>query len=386
MYNAISGDNFNELALNAYATILDDGRPQWSRNGNVRCINNAVLNLKYPQNRHLYLEGRKSNIIAQIAETFWVMAGDDRVSPYLDFFLPRAPDYSDDGIIWRGAYGPRLYMYEQLQEAIEVFKTDGLTTRQSVIQILLPELDAKNQLVDSNCEDLKSTKDRPCNNEIIFFCIPEEDGSYSLNMNVMQRSGDAIWGALNINVFEWTFLQELVANTLDSQHEETITLGEYTHFVSNLHIYDNTGSQAVAALEAVGADGIDAGCLETHKKYHELITTMNYAPLIATGDVDNDRAFFEKLVSIFSNLIADDDELVDVVLYCSKLHELFNYSGVPIADNIMWNYAVAVFSYILQKKEAVCVEHKYIWGATNNPILYDFELALRASSFYKLIN
>lgn len=250
MFTAIYGDSFNQLALNTYETVLD-GRVQASRNGNITCVNNAILNLTKPWNRHLYLEGRKSNIIAQIAETFWVMAGDDRVDPYLSFFLPRAIDYSDNGETWRGAYGPRLYMYDQLQEAVDVFKTDGLTTRQSVIQILLPEYDAKSELLDG-CTGgfpISKTKDRPCNNELVFFCVPKEDGSWALNMNVFQRSGDAIWGALNINVFEWTFLMELMVNNLNAQHEETIVMGEYTHFVSNLHIYDSTASQAKNVVE-----------------------------------------------------------------------------------------------------------------------------------------
>ena len=377
MFTPISGCSFNQLALNTYETVLD-GRVQPSRNGDITCVNNAVLNLTKPQNRHLYLEGRKSNIIAQMAETFWVMAGDDRVNPFLSFYLPRAADYSDDGHCWRGAYGPRLYIHNQLQEALEVFTTDGLTTRQSVVQILLPELDAKENLLSGTItgDKIEKTKDRPCNNELVFFCVPNEDGTYSLNLNVFQRSGDAIWGALNINVFEWTFLMELFVNNLNAQHEETIVLGEYTHFVTNLHIYDKTASQAKAVVQNAQEGILPGGWVNNDGK------------LIATGDVDSDRRFFMELVKQLSKLI-DDGESVDDLATCTfyeeNIEEVFSDFGIPIEDNLLWEYALAVLYHTLHKKGA---SKENITGGVEpefNPNHKDFDDCLRHSSFFKLI-
>ncbi len=377
MFTPISGSSFNQLARNTYATVLD-GRVQGSRNGDITCVNNAILNLTKPQNRHLYLEGRKSNIIAQIAETFWVMAGDDRVNPFLSFYLPRAGDYSDDGHCWRGAYGPRLYVYNQLQEALDVFTTDGLTTRQSIIQILLPEFDAKENLLSGTIsgDKIEKTKDRPCNNELVFFCVPNEDGTYSLNLNVFQRSGDAIWGALNINVFEWTFLMELFVNNLNARHEETIVLGEYTHFVTNLHIYDNTASQGKAVVQNAHEGILPGGWINNEGK------------LIATGNIDDDRQFFMELVKELSKLI-DDDESVDDMGTCSfyedKIEEVFNGFGIPIEDNLLWEYALAVLYHTLHKKGAS--KESITGGVTPefDPNHKDFDDCLRHSSFFKLL-
>jgi thymidylate synthase len=393
MYTAINGNNFNELALNVYKDVLTNGRVQPSRNGDIHCINNAVLNLKNPASRHLYLEGRNSNPISQIAETFWVMAGDDRIDPYLSFFLPRAKDYSDDGVTWRGAYGPRLYMYDQLQEAVNVFVNDGWETRHSVIQILLPELDSKvgMEIIAYDCKntgqvnkgnDECTTKDRPCNNEIVMFMTPNEDGTYSLNLNIFQRSGDAIWGALNINVFEWTFLQELVANTLNQRMDETVVLGEYTHFVTNLHIYDSTASQAKNAIDYQHGGLMSEWDTQLGKlNLHDIAVVLNHGKLIATNDVDTDREFFALLVELYTTMINDEKVTDYMGGYYTSLNNIFISCGVPSnnTNNLLWEYAIAVFAYILQKNGFDFDDVETI----NNPKHKDFDQCLDASKFVK---
>lgn len=369
MFTAIHGNNFNELAYNTYKTVLG-GRTQPSRNGDIYCVNNAILNLKDPASRHLYLEGRNSHIIAQIAETFWVMAGDDRINPFLSFFLPRAKDYSDDGVTWRGAYGPRMYMYNQLQEAVDVFIKQGWETRHSLIQILLPELDSKNNLVDNEGNSIDSTKDRPCNNELTFFMTPNEDGTYGLNMNVFQRSGDAIWGALNINVFEWTFLQELMVDLLEQEMDETVVLGEYTHFVTNLHVYESTASQAVNAVELnEGKTFIQAG-----------------TKLTGSYGVNQNKNFFKELVELLTEAIELNEEdyftSIHAVLFLQLL-ELFDKYDIKTDGNTLFAYADVTLAHILVKK----FDQEDISGAclelTDD--MTDLENCLRANKFFKLL-
>lgn len=370
MFTPISGHTVNHLAISAYEQLLT-AREQPSRNGPIKCINNAVLNLSDPRSRHLSLEGRKSNIFAQIAETLWVMAGDDKIDPLLSFFLPRAKDFSDDGKTWRGAYGKRLYMYNQLQEAVEVFKTDGIHTRQSVVQILLPELDSKQAIKELGTGDENGkTKDRPCNNELVFFATPNEDGSYNLNCNVFQRSGDAIWGALNINVFEWSFLQELMATNVANATGETVHVGEYTHFVTNLHLYDFTESQAAAAVE------------NWTMKEHSPVDGINFQRLIATGSADGDRAFFKELVDFLGlgcemihgeYMDGNGDGFYDPMV---ELTHLFERHNVPVSDdNLLWLYAVVVVAYIATKLG----ETGFVVELSDS----DFARAVKDSSFRK---
>jgi thymidylate synthase len=102
--NLISGNSVSDTVLQAFNEIYNNGHRQESRNGGCSSIFDTTFEVLNPRSRHLHLEGRKSNMFALIAETFWVLAGDDRVDPYLSFFIPRAPQYSDDGKVWHACF------------------------------------------------------------------------------------------------------------------------------------------------------------------------------------------------------------------------------------------------------------------------------------------
>lgn len=358
MYNIVTGDTVNELTVNAYQLILDEGRESESRNGKVRCLNNVVLNLTDPRNRHLHLEGRKSNIAAQIAETFWVLGGLDQIDPVLSFFLPRAKDYSDNGKTWRGAYGPRLYRHNQLFDALDTFIINGVDSRQSVIQIFLPEL-------DSRAANPNGTKDLPCNNELVFFCdYDKETGNPRLNLNVFQRSGDALWGALNINVFEWTVLQEMALNYLNEHIDEEIVMGGYTHFVTNLHLYDATCAQAVDAC------AIDQG---------DRLYVPNGASLTCTNRLITDRAFYQTIHGIYQTIIEYDGETPSIKEGIKSIAEVFMLYGVQTDGNLLFDYAMICLYYIYQKKGWLDVDAKQCILSDS----IDLKECLELSSFVK---
>lgn len=106
-------------------------------------LNNAIIELSNPRARHVQLHGRKNNIFATVAETFWVMAGMDVLDPYMSTYLPRAKDYSDDGVTWYGAYGVRMHEHDQVQSVINTFKNEGLDTRRAVLSIYHADKDAE---------------------------------------------------------------------------------------------------------------------------------------------------------------------------------------------------------------------------------------------------
>jgi hypothetical protein len=109
--------------------------------------------------RHLSLAGRKSNIFQLVGETIWVLSGSGKVTGYLETLMPRAPQYSDDGVVWRAAYGPRLFAYNQLTDVIKFFERDGKMTRRAVVSIFFPEYDTFTQLEK---EGLSDSKDFSC--------------------------------------------------------------------------------------------------------------------------------------------------------------------------------------------------------------------------------
>jgi thymidylate synthase len=330
MITTFKGKGINELVFNVLDETIMHGCRTSSRNsgalGDCSVVYNAFSSIENPRSRHLNLVGRKNNIFATIAETFWVFAGDDRVDPYLSFFLPRAMDFSDDGISWRGAYGPRLYEYNQLDDVIDQFRNEGIFTRRAVLYIGAPELDTKQSL--SDIYDLESTKDRPCNAMCDFFITPDK----KLHMNVKSRSGDILWGFGSINIFEWTFLQEFMLQELKREIDPELTLGTYNHHVTNLHLYDKTGQQGYAVLENKLNQRLG---LETNSNLKFPMTTTKL------------KKMFSLLLSIWSEAIETGSTDYNKL----RLHigSAFDVYIVEQSDNLLWDYAQLVSAYICAK-------------------------------------
>lgn len=175
-----------------------------------------TVTLLEPWMRYPLLPQRRASLPAQIAETMWILAGRNDVK-WLSHYLPRAPEFSDDGKVWRGGYGPRLrglHGVDQLKHVVDLLREDPLS-RRAVIQIYDAEVDSK------------PGKDIPCNDFITF-----QSRLGVLNMHVFVRSNDLVWGWSGINAFEWSVLQEVVASILG------IGVGDLTFSISSLHLYD----------------------------------------------------------------------------------------------------------------------------------------------------
>jgi hypothetical protein len=146
----------------------------------------------------------------------WVVGGRDDVA-FLERYLPRAPEYSDDGLIWRGAYGPRLRDWSGVDQVDEIRK----------LLLTHPESRRAVAVLFDPARDYQQTKDVPCNNWLHFL---QRKGQ--LDMNVTIRSNDILWGFSGINTFEWSVLHEMMAFWLG------LDVGQVTFFISSLHLYD----------------------------------------------------------------------------------------------------------------------------------------------------
>lgn len=173
--------------------------------------------MEKPNERVVLIPFRANNIFATVAETFWVIAGKDDMA-FLSYYLPRAIEFSDDGKVWRAAYGPRIRSWagrvDQVKEVLKVLREKD--TKRAVMSIFDPLSDYSS-----------SSKDIPCNNWIQFL---ERNGK--LHMNIALRANDLFWGFSGINSFEWSVLQELVAFELGKK------IGNLTFFVGSLHYYE----------------------------------------------------------------------------------------------------------------------------------------------------
>ena len=323
----VTGNTLSNTVLRLYDTIIEKGYEGDSRNGKTKTLYDVTAEIVNPRSRHLYLKERKNNIMQMIAETLWVMSGDDRLDPYLSFFLPRAKEYSDDGRVWYSAYGPRLYKYDQLQGVIDTFKTDGRDTRRAYLSIQMPETDAPS-VIEKTLNGAKP-RDISCNQMIQFYV----EGGKHFVTKVIQRSGDIIFGTGSINPFEFSFLHELMFNEVKKLYPE-LELGPYRWHITNCHMYDWSGEQAVKAVETDENWGISE--IENDK------------PLICT-DIDNWKFFFMDLVALYSRAIESDRE-TDILLLPTNTGMLFDNFSVPREGNLLWTYAQIVTHYIAAKK------------------------------------
>jgi thymidylate synthase len=186
------------------------------RGSNTRELIHQTVTLARPLERTIVVPARHNNVFAAIAETMWVIAGRSDID-FVTHYVPRAPSFSDDGLTWRGGYGPRLRDWngiDQLAEVIRLLRRDP-STRQAVLAIFDPDRD----YVDS--------RDIPCTNWMHFMI---RDGV--LHLEVAVRSNDLFWGFSGINTFEWSVLHEMVA------HWTETVVGSVTFYISSLHLYE----------------------------------------------------------------------------------------------------------------------------------------------------
>lgn len=333
-----SGNTVNEVMLKAFDGLLSNGTHKGSRNGGALFLNDVEIELFDPRARELNLVGRKSNIFQLIAETIWVMAGKDELFPYLVHFLPRAPNYSDDGRTWRGAYGPRMYNFDQLQGVVDTFLEDGLNTRRATMFIHDPAKDAPQEVKHA----VGVTRDTPCNLMMLFYL--DKDGKFTAR--TIQRSGDAIFGAGSINLFEFSFIQEMMMSVINSalasrkagEFPEILELGSYRHSTVNFHLYDATASQAEAVLSSVQPN------LGNRDNPARRKATF---PNTVIGCKSLACSFIDRIaVPLLAGAISPEIALL-------KQNSLFDQYNIPKASNTLYDYMSLTLVYIMTTRKHV---------------------------------
>lgn len=215
-YKTIVAKNAAEATYNILTDIAENGEEIEVRGNKTRELSAVTTVIENPEERFILLPARKPNYFAAIAESLWVLAGRNDIE-WLSFYLKRAPEFSDDGKVWRGGYGPRIRNkggVDQLEHVIRLLREDP-NTRRAVISIYDGALDLN-----------VVTKDVPCN-DLIQFKI--RDGY--LDMYVFVRSQDVIWGFSGINTFEWSLMQGIVATMVG------VKVGKFVQFCGSEHYY-----------------------------------------------------------------------------------------------------------------------------------------------------
>lgn len=240
--------NLDTALITMARELLENGT--WRNVRGHHCLelsHPVILAFSNPTDRYVTIPQRKWNKYLPWVESLWLALGMNDLDKLPGRYVKNLYNYSDDGRTWRGGYGPRLRAYngiatdynisdakhrhitagyintvDQLRYVVETLKQD-LYTRQAVIQIGDPvkddfELDGS----------LKKTKDYPCSRTLQF--MVSSDGLLDCTLYI--RSNDIMYGLSAVNVFNWTLMQEYVANIVG------VPVGRYYHIVNNLHVYE----------------------------------------------------------------------------------------------------------------------------------------------------
>lgn len=207
--------NVSYAFVDAIKKVENCGKIIFPRNLKSKELIAETIYLTKPKERVVLMPHRYNNIFASIAETIWVLGGRNDLF-YLEHYLPRAKDYSDDGKTWRAAYGPRLRDWRRTDQIKEVYKIlKQADSKRAVMSIFDPSLDYVN------------SKDIPCNNWLQFLIRDNQ-----LFLNVTVRANDLFWGFSGINTFEWSVLQEMMAFWTNTQ------IANLNFFIGSLHFYE----------------------------------------------------------------------------------------------------------------------------------------------------
>jgi thymidylate synthase len=217
-----------------------------------------MFKITNPKARLITIPERGWNVALAYAESLWLACGRNDLE-FIQNYLPRMEEFSDDKRTLRGGYGPRLRKYngnvndyqilssvdrmenfrnstiDQLDFVVKCFEKDP-NTRQAIITIGDPVKDS----FELN-SGLKKTKDFPCTRSLQFMKQPNCN---KLNLTVYMRSNDILWGASAVNIFNFTFMQEYIAHLLG------LEVGDYFHIASNFHFYEE-GKDKIEKIASV---------------------------------------------------------------------------------------------------------------------------------------
>lgn len=186
---------------------------------------NASVNLLDASRCLVSLPERRLNYHFAVAEFWWIATGRSDVES-IAAYMREIAKFSDDGISFFGAYGPRWRA--QIGPVVKKLRSDS-DSRQAVITTWRPEVWAHGD-----------TKDYPCTISTQYLV---RDGK--LNAIVTMRSWDA-WLGMAYDVFNFARLQAIVAGELH------LPVGWLTVNAGSLHLYERNLVTAQALLRAYG--------------------------------------------------------------------------------------------------------------------------------------
>lgn len=223
----IEGRYLDEILRKLYGELSKSTDTFEASKGKGQDLLGQKVVLKDPRAR-ISATATRGMLISALAEFCWYMSGSADLD-FIRFYLKDYPPKDATGSL-KEAYGPRLigtgefgYDIDQISRVIEKLRKKP-DTRRAAITIL-------------ESSDLEpSQKEAPCTVGLQFIRRRER-----LHLVAMMRSNDAYLGFPH-DVFCFTMIQELVARSLG------IKVGDYHHFATSLHLYENDQDSVAAYL------------------------------------------------------------------------------------------------------------------------------------------
>ena len=195
-----------------------------SRAGGVLTADRPVVTVyTRPWERVIFWPERDANPFFHLMEALWMIGGRNDVK-WIERYNSRMRDFSDDGVVFHGAYGHRWrhhFETDQIASAIALLKNVP-NTRRCVIAMWDPSADLRTT---------ETGKDLPCNVAIFLRIVNARD----LQMTVMCRSNDIIWGLYGANAVHFSILQEYIAAKLGLSVGLLYTLSNDYHAYTDVY-------------------------------------------------------------------------------------------------------------------------------------------------------
>ena len=295
--------NVNHALEHGLTFLRYHGLREDSRNGPVLVAPGPVITeTVHPEQRVLFSPLRDANPFFHLTEALWMLAGRNEIDD-LTPLVKTFGQFSDDGKTMPAAYGHRWrkhFGHDQLWEIVEELRTDP-KSRRCVLAMWDPGFKTEDEWpgggegyapghIQSGGDLTKETKDKPCNTHVYFRI---ESGK--LDMTVLCRSNDAVWGAHGANAVHFSVLQEWMAASIGVQ------LGTMYQVSNNYHIY----AERDDVKRLVDGSGV-------HYVPHNLYNHVRAVPLVQAFETTEDfqldcEALFDKgFISDFTTLFFRD--------------------------------------------------------------------------------
>lgn len=292
--------NANDLT-NGYQELLheimQDGDSVSPRGMRTKEIHPCIMVLHHPENNLIFSPARAINPLFMLSEFVWIMSGLNDVE-FVSKYNKAMGNFSDDGNILNGAYGPRIrefgrhYHYSKNHDREFFYKICGVDQLNSICEKLKKDPDTRQAVIAifNPYVDHQPTKDVPCN---IFLKFTLREGALDLTAYV--RSQDMILG-FPYDVYHWTTLQQVVAKILN------VELGAYYHIMDSAHIYEKDFKLAWTIADE---DSNESLCkkvdtnIKTLAEFDALLLTMQECIKTEKFDLEVGDVYFDDVIDMF---------------------------------------------------------------------------------------